>query len=562
MSRLLLMAAMAVVVGACGGMPGGNGGGSAGGGSAGGGSAGGGSSGGGTSTAGGGTSSSGGGSAGGGGVRRIEAVTCGPSMVNVEVGARTGINAFAQFDDGTSAEISGTATWKVSNGALASITVDDAAANEVSLRGLAMGSTTFTAETGSFVSAPCTVTVQLPGTMTPDGGPAPALEARAVWVTRFAYNTEAEVKAIIGRAAASGFNIVYFQVRGNGDAYYKSTLSPWAKKLTGTLGKDPGWDPLQVAITEAHAKGLELHAYWNVFAGWTVPSGCASAGTCTCDPIQGQADSCTLPEQVADGGVQHFLRLHPEAMAVTQNGKNVDSEYYWMSAGDPQVRAYVVASAEEVAKNYAIDGLHLDRVRYPGTGYSYDPASNAAYAALAEPKPTRADWQRQNVTTAVGQIYDALKKHRPKAPLSASVWGIYKPLPGCNTSQGFGNYYQDSLAWMQQGKIDAINPMIYWDIGTGCTDWAKLLDGFMAGAAGRHVIAGMHGLDQSKPRPERIAARIAYARAKGAAGTTLFASTYLDQAPADGGFTTMWQTFRAPGGPYVTDAGVPPMPWK
>src|SRR5438309_94247 len=96
--------------------------------------------------------------------------------------------------------------------------------------------------------------------------------------------------------------------------------------------------------------------------------------------------------------------------------------------------------------------------------------------------------------------------------LSASVWGIYKVLPNCNTSQGYADYFQDSIGWMKAGAIDAITPMIYWDIGSGCTDWSKLLDGFLAGSNGRPVVAGMHALDNAVPQPLKMQARIDYAR--------------------------------------------------
>jgi uncharacterized lipoprotein YddW (UPF0748 family) len=258
----------------------------------------------------------------------------------------------------------------------------------------------------------------------------------------------------------------------------------------------------------------------------------------------------------------HYLRAHPEAMAVNTAGKQQDTEYYWFSAGNAAVRQHLVDVAKELLTNYQVDGLHLDRIRYPGTWSSYDAASQAAYAALPSPKPSHDDWQRSNVTATVAAIYDAVKQIRPSAVLSASVWGIYKPLTGCSTSQGYGNYYQDSIGWMKAGAIDAIDPMIYWDIGTGCTDWQKHLDIFMAGANGRHVIAGMHALDNGATRPDRIAARIAYARQVGAAGTTIFASTYLNQAPATGGTADTWGTFRLPNGPYVVDAGIPPMTWR
>ncbi len=494
---------------------------------------------------------------GGTGIAKIQGLTVGPLPLAVEAGALTGVNATATFDDGTEADVTASVEWQVSPTSVAQV---ELGGGEAHLRGLAAGSAQLRVKTGSITSAdyPVTVTVKsAPDAGTDAGVPAPADEVRAIWVTRFAYNTAAQVQGIINRAAAAGFNVVYFQIRGNGDAFYKSSLAPWAQKLSGTLGQDPGWDPLQTAIDAAHAKGMQLHAYWNVFAAWP-----CSGAACMCQPTQGMADSCVLPPASPTGQPNHLLRDHPEYMAVDASGKNVDSEYFWFSPGNAAVRTAIIAAADELLTRYAVDGLHLDRVRYAGTGFSHDAASEAAYAALPNPKPTWADWQRQNVTDTVAAIYAKVKLRRPKAVLSASVWGIYKPLPGCSTSQGFGNYYQDSLGWMKAGAIDALTPMIYWDIGTGCTDWAKLLDGFMAGANGRHIVAGMHALDKlpagSVPSPERMAARIAYGRKVGAAGTSVFASTYLE---ASASWPEQWSSFRT-GGAYAQDAGWPAMPWR
>lgn len=501
----------------------------------------------------GGSGGSSGGAGGGSMIRKITSIAVSPSTLTLQVGGAAAVTATALFDDGTSADVSGSVEWTASPSSVAAVGVSGGA---VSVSAKASGAAAVTAKTGALVSNTLAVTVTTAdGGSAGDAGTASAGEVRAVWVTRFAWSTAADVKGIIGRAAAAGFNVVYFQIRGNGDAYYKSSLVPWAKKLTGTLGKDPGWDPLQTAIDEARLKGIQLHAYWNVHAGWTTAPGCATAGTCTCQPAQGLTDSCVLPEASFAGSPEHFLRQHPEAMAVNAAGKSIDTEYYWFSPGDPQVRAHLLAVATELLQKYDVDGLHLDRVRYPGQTYSYDPASNTAYAAIPSPKPSREEWQRSNVSLTVSDLYGAVKQYRPKAVLSASVWGIYKPLPGCNTSQGYGNYFQDSVGWMKDARIDAITPMIYWDIGTGCTDWAKLLDGFIAASNGRHVVAGMHGLDTSSVKPDRIKARIAYARQVGAAGTAIFASTYLEQGAG-------WSSFRGDGGAYEADAGWPAMTWR
>ncbi|MBI3181830.1 MAG: family 10 glycosylhydrolase [Myxococcales bacterium] len=492
--------------------------------------------------------------------RRIVSLEVSPPALQLKVGGLSGVTATATFDDGSRSDVSGTVQWTASPAGVVAVSVQSVDDNLVRVEALAPGTAQVSARTGSVSSPPSTVTVSAPPA--PDAGSVPP-EARAVWVTRFAYNTAADVNAVIDKAAGAGFNVVYFQIRGNGDAYYDSSLVPWAKKLSGVLGKNPGWNPLQTAIDRARLRGIELHAYWNVYSAWPAPAGCSSSGTCTCQPTQGLSDSCALPEAVPPGAPEHLLRAHPEYMAVNGSGKSTDSEYYWFSPGNPQVKAHLLAAATELLTNYDIDGLHFDRVRYPGSSYSYDAASLAAYNAVPSPRPAYADWQRDQVSELVGQIYDALKQKRPKAVLSAAVWGIYKPFAGCNTSQGYGGYFQDSIGWMKAGKIDAITPMMYWDIGTGCTDWAKLLDGFMAGSNGRHVVAGMHAYDNGAPQPPRIRARIDYARSVGAAGTAVFASTYLNTRPsgADAG-TDTWSTFRAPGGPYEQDAGTPPMTWR
>src|SRR5688572_16239657 len=190
-------------------------------------------------------------------------------------------------------------------------------------------------------------------------------ELRGVWITRFAYTTRAQLEAIIDRAAAANMNAVFVQIRGEGDAYYRSTREPWARRLSGVLGRDPGWDPLQVAIDRARMHGMEIHAYFNVFSAWTA--------------------SMAIP--VAEGNVQHALYAHPEWLAVDSTGMNRDSEYRWFSPGNPAVRAHIVATARELLTSYDVDGLHLDRIRTAGSDYSRDAVTVAAFDAARANDP-------------------------------------------------------------------------------------------------------------------------------------------------------------------------------
>ncbi|MFN3928989.1 MAG: LuxR C-terminal-related transcriptional regulator [Thermoflexus sp.] len=108
---------------------------------------------------------------------------------------------------------------------------------------------------------------------------AESAEFRALWITRFdwtrADGTWARPEALVAiaeQAAAARFNVLLFQVRGVGDAYYTPGYEPWAARLTGTitrtLGTSPGFDPLRVLLDAAHARGLQVHAYINVYPTW------------------------------------------------------------------------------------------------------------------------------------------------------------------------------------------------------------------------------------------------------------------------------------------------------
>lgn len=365
-------------------------------------------------------------------------------------------------------------------------------------------------------------------------------EMRGIWVTRFAWTTQPQLEAIIDRAAAANFNAVFLQVRGEGDAYYRSSLEPWSRRLAGVLGRDPGWDPLQVAIDRAHAHGMELHAYVNVFTAWPT--------------------ALALP--TAEGTKPHALSVHPEWLAVTSAHVNADSEYKWFTAGNPDVRAHILAVITELATNYAVDGVHLDRIRQPGADYSHDAVTEAAFAA-AKAQNAALTWSlfmRAQVDAMVADIHAALLAVRPAAKLSAAVWGIYEPLPGCSTSQGLRDYHQDSLGWLDREIVDAIVPMIYWSIEPGaCTDWATLARGFIAESANRQIWAGMHALDDSTFDFAQIRARVELARTDGAHGVMVYASTYLDEDPAR--WSAFVGTAEAPS-VFFEKSPPPYMSWK
>jgi uncharacterized lipoprotein YddW (UPF0748 family) len=357
-----------------------------------------------------------------------------------------------------------------------------------------------------------------------DEGVPPLEEMRGIWITRWSWDSPDEIDAMFADVAASGFNAVFFQVRGSFDAYYRSGVEPWAERLTGTLGQDPGWDPLQTAIDAGEAQGLQVHAYVNTFPLWS--------GT--------EAPTASSPE--------HAYSAHPTWLVADGEGipMALNSSYVFASPGNPSVRAHIAAVVADIVRNYAVDGVHLDYVRYSDHGYSHDATSEARWAELGGDLAWE-DWQREQINLTVERVSDAVD-----VPVTAAVWGIHTNEWGWSgVSQGSRDYYQDSRAFLEEGLLDANIPMIYWPVSEvegDRLDFRSLVRDHVSHANGRHVYAGMGG---SNIDYDQLVACIEASRDEGAQGVVVFDYTLFG---AD--------LIRLREGVFAEDAVPPSMPWR
>ncbi|WP_455771176.1 glycoside hydrolase family 10 protein [Streptomyces griseoluteus] len=269
----------------------------------------------------------------------------------------------------------------------------------------------------------------------------------------------AELIAHLDRAVAGRLNTVIFQVRPTADALWPSPYEPWAEYLTGTQGRDPGWDPLGTAVREAHARGLELHAWFNPYR------------------IANHTDPGRLTPD-------HPARLHPE-WVVPYGGKL----YY--NPGLPEVRRFVrVAMLDAVAK-YPVDAVHFDDYfyPYPVAGQTFD--DDTAYDAYGGGFEDRAAWRRDNIDRLVREVAAGIRRVRPGTRFGISPFGVWRNAAtdprGSDTRAGVQTYddlYADTRKWVREHWIDYIVPQIYWNIGFPAADYARLLDWWAAEAAG------------------------------------------------------------------------------
>ena len=331
------------------------------------------------------------------------------------------------------------------------------------------------------------------------------VEARGVWVTRWDFSSAEDIQGIMVGAKGAGFNQVYFQVRGVADAYYRSGVEPWAAPLTGKLGRDPGWDPLAVAIEAAHGQGMELHAWINTCTAWKgkVPPGPSTP--------------------------THILRSHPEYRVADKRGRPMsysNGHYIFLNPALPGVQRHLEAVVADLASFYAIDGLHLDYARYPAHETSNDRLGRRLFAKArkAEPGLDRATWQRRQLSKLIKRLRAKVHEVRPRAMVSAAVTGIYRDLWGWDgVTQGFVDFHQDSHGWAEQGAVDALIPMIYWPPTTkpgARTDFVTLAEHFAPLGAKVTLLAG---LNVEAGDFEVLRREVAIAREKGFDGFVLFA---------------------------------------
>lgn len=375
----------------------------------------------------------------------------------------------------------------------------------------------------------------------------PLVEFRGLWVTRFDWTTfgnpanPAKIDEIVQNAAAAGFNVIFFQVRGVADAYYTPGPEPWAARMSGgTLGQppDPLWDPLANLVAAAHSHNIQVHAYLNVYPVW---------------------DNCSTPPPVVSP-LPFYYQLNQE------HGTNAG--FQWNTSYQVNCDVYIRATPASVfadnhylevatylVENYDIDGLHLDNIRYGGQNVSCDPVSEAAFGAPCF-SAGYADWQRAQVNGTVAKFYNQVILTHPDLWLSAAAWPVYIDQWGWGVASGYDSYYQDSKAWLEGGYIDSISPMIY--PGTyHCPDdsfwtldhWQITMQDYQEDNSGRYVIPG---IGTGYCTFTEIEARIAAARQAGTIGHALFSYGAL---LTNGYFDDLAD------GPYAEPAVVPDIPW-
>lgn len=322
---------------------------------------------------------------------------------------------------------------------------------------------------------------------------APKREFRAVWIATVdninwpskkglsIEEQKQEYIDILDEIVKLKMNAVIVQIRPSADRFYRSPgQEPWSKYITGTVGKDPGYDPLKFFIDEAHKRNLEFHAWFN-------------------------------PYRVTFSKKDILPKNHP-AVKHKDWTATYDGKIYY-NPGSPQAREFTENIIVDVVKNYDIDAVHMDDYFYPY------PVRDKNKKVVEFPDYqlykkygkglSLEEWRRDNVNKFVETLSKKIKKEKPYVRFGISPFGVWRNKSddntGSDTKAGVTNYdtlYADTRTWIQKGWIDYIVPQVYWDFDFKPAPYGTLVDWWTEEVSGSntnlYIGHGAYRLDSSK----------------------------------------------------------------
>lgn len=276
----------------------------------------------------------------------------------------------------------------------------------------------------------------------------PKREVRAVWLTTLGnldwpktfatseYGVERQKRELIymlNQYQKANINTVLLQTRVRAATIYPSNIEPWDECITGKAGQAPpyGYDPLKFAVEECHKRGMEIHAWIAA-----VPVGASKSLGC---------------RQMKSKGfdIRGF------------------SSGSYVNPSDPKIAEYLADICTEITRNYDIDGINLDYIRYP------DGWRSPTYRNGDTPNN-----RRENITRIVKAVHDKVKAIKPWVKISCSPIGKYSDLSRYSSKNynARDRVSQEAQAWVKAGIMDQLYPMQYF-LGNNyypyCADWME-----------------------------------------------------------------------------------------
>ena len=303
---------------------------------------------------------------------------------------------------------------------------------------------------------------------------------------------KAQLRAYLDAAKKANLNTVYLQVRSMADAMYKSSYEPWSSYLTGSRGTDPGWDPLEYAVQESHARGLRIEAWVNPYR---------------------YSKTNAAPWMQSDWSNELDQVTKSHTISYTNN----DGDITILNPAEDWTISRITAVCQEIITNYKVDGLVFDDYFYPNgipeSSAAGDWSNWTAYKnSGATEYTTIGDWRRANVNKMVKAVYEMVKTYRPDCTFGISPAGVActdqavadkHGVDRCTAPSGDWQYnkiYSDPVQWLEDGTIDFVSPQIYWPTTSTKSPYVLITNWWtkVAKQFGRHHYASHYNTEPGK----------------------------------------------------------------
>lgn len=252
------------------------------------------------------------------------------------------------------------------------------------------------------------------------------------------------LKGKLDKLKSLGINTVFFQVKPDGTALWPSKILPWSDMLTGNIGEDPGYDPLQFMLDEAHKRGMKVHAWFNPY----------------------RVSVNTKPSTVTE--LNRTLSQNPASVFVLhRDWIRTAGDRFVLDPGIPEARSWITSIVAEVVARYPIDGVQFDDYFYAESSGSIL-NDGETFKKYAQGFGSKADWRRHNTQLLIEQVSRTIKQLKPEVEFGVSPAGVWRnrshDAAGSDTrgSAAYDEAYADTRQWVQKGLLDYIAPQIYW----------------------------------------------------------------------------------------------------
>lgn len=260
---------------------------------------------------------------------------------------------------------------------------------------------------------------------------------------RIAQQQEA-LKGKLDKLKSLGINTVFFQVKPDGTALWPSKILPWSDMLTGNIGEDPGYDPLQFMLDEAHKRGMKVHAWFNPYR------------------VSVNTKLSTVTE------LNRTLSQNPASVFVLhRDWIRTAGDRFVLDPGIPEARSWITSIVAEVVARYPIDGVQFDDYFYAESSGSML-NDGETFKKQGQGFGSKADWRRHNTQLLIEQVSRTIKQLKPEVEFGVSPAGVWRnrshDAAGSDTrgAAAYDEAYADTRQWVQQGLLDYIAPQIYW----------------------------------------------------------------------------------------------------